>query len=63
MRKIGFNTRFFLHVNICIFLCICVIIFGNMLLCVHLVGTPYHKLVLASMEKVYVTAFSHVSDL
>lgn len=63
MRKIGFIAHFFFNVNICFFLCICVIIFGKMLLCVHLVGTPCHKLVLASMEKLCVTAFSLVSDL
>lgn len=43
MRKIGSNTRFFLQVNICFFLCICVFIFGSMLICVHFIGTPYPK--------------------
>lgn len=34
-----------MHVNICFFLCICVFIFGNILIYVHFIGTPYYKLI------------------
>lgn len=60
MRKIGL-IHTFLHVNICCFPCICVHIFGNMLVCGHLRGSLPAARELATVEKVPVTS-SPMSD-